>query len=128
MIEQGRWSEAGKLWSDSAAAAQFSDGLKGYPEVHLEIGELGRMEGAVSWLSRSVDDNPRGVFNRLFFASALAMAGRSDEARIQMAEFQRLRPGFTLGQFRAREPSDTEPFRRQRELVYQGLRVAGIPE
>jgi hypothetical protein len=46
LIEQGRWSEAGKLWSDSAAAAQFSDGLKGYPEVHLEIGELGRMEGA----------------------------------------------------------------------------------
>jgi hypothetical protein len=46
LIEQKRWSEAEKLWSDSAAAAQFSAGLKGYPEVHLEIGELGRMEGA----------------------------------------------------------------------------------
>ena len=45
-----------------------------------------------------------------------------------MAAFQRLRPAFTLGQFRAREPSDTDAFRRQRERVYEGLRLAGMPE
>jgi hypothetical protein len=46
LIEQGRWSEAESLWAESATAGQFSASLKGYPEVHLEIGELGRMEGA----------------------------------------------------------------------------------
>jgi adenylate cyclase len=97
--------------------------FRGVAELHL-----GHVDGAVSWLSRSVDGNPRGVFNRLFLASALGCAGRVDEARAQMAEFQRLRPGFTLAQFRAREPSDVEPFQRQRERVYEGLRLAGMPE
>ena len=46
LIEQGRWSEAEKLWGDSSAAAEFSGKLKGYADVHIEIGELGRMEGA----------------------------------------------------------------------------------
>ncbi len=44
LIEQGRWAEAGKLWSDSSAAANFGNQLR--PKAHLEIGDLGETEGA----------------------------------------------------------------------------------
>lgn len=65
---------------------------------------------------------------RLFLAGALGAAGRAGEAQLQMAQFQRLRPGFSLRQLRAVEPSDDPTFQRQRERLYAGLRVAGMPE
>lgn len=47
LIEQKRWSEAEKLWGDARTAAQFSATLKKRnSEVHLEVGELGDLEGA----------------------------------------------------------------------------------
>jgi hypothetical protein len=46
LIEQKRWSEAEKLWGDARTAAQFTATLKRDSEVHLEIGELGNLEGA----------------------------------------------------------------------------------
>jgi hypothetical protein len=67
-------------------------------------------------------------FGRLFLARALGVSGRVPEAQAQMAQLQQLRPGFTLSRFRAVEPSDAAPFRKQRERVYEGLRRAGMPE
>lgn len=47
LIEQQRWTEANKLWSDSAGATKFAGELAQYAEVHLEIGNPGDEEGAV---------------------------------------------------------------------------------
>lgn len=46
LIEQKRWSDAEKLWGDSTAATEFTSSLRRHSDVHLEIGELGDMEGA----------------------------------------------------------------------------------
>lgn len=46
LIEQKRWAEANALWGDSADASKFAAELAQYPEVHLEIGNPGGMEGA----------------------------------------------------------------------------------
>ena len=46
LIEQGRWSEAAKLWSNADSASGFATELKRYPDVHLEIGSPGESEGA----------------------------------------------------------------------------------
>jgi hypothetical protein len=46
LIEQKRFAEARALWGDPNSAAQFESKLKGYSEVHLEIGNPGDMEGA----------------------------------------------------------------------------------
>jgi len=46
LIEQGRWAEAAKLWGNADGPSDFAVQLKRYREVHLEIGELGDMEGA----------------------------------------------------------------------------------
>ena len=46
LIEQRRFAEARALWGDPTSATQFESRLKGYSEVHLEIGNPGDMEGA----------------------------------------------------------------------------------
>jgi hypothetical protein len=46
LIEQGRFAEAEKLWGDAGSARSFVAQLKDYPELHLEIGDLGQPEGA----------------------------------------------------------------------------------
>ncbi|PJG51726.1 guanylate cyclase [Bradyrhizobium forestalis] len=89
---------------------------------------LGRDDEAVAWLRRSVDLNSRSSFGHLFLASALALAGQEAAARVEMAEFRRLNPDFTLSRFKAVEPSDRPAFLAQRQRVYEGLRRAGMPE
>jgi tetratricopeptide (TPR) repeat protein len=90
--------------------------------------QLGNDAAAVEWLRRSVALNPGSRFGRLFYASALALAGREEEARAQMAEFQRLAPGFTLTRMKQLEPSEEPEFLAQRQRIYEGLRRAGMPE
>ena len=46
LIEQGRWSESWKLWSDAEAAKAFDRNWRDDAEVHMEIGKPGDMEGA----------------------------------------------------------------------------------
>jgi len=46
LIEQGRWTEASRLWGSSEAADRFAANFKDNRETHLEIGDLGKPEGA----------------------------------------------------------------------------------
>jgi len=46
LIEQHRMKDAQALWGNSDSASDFSVQLRRYPEVHLEIGTPGDMEGA----------------------------------------------------------------------------------
>ena len=46
LIEQGRWTESWKLWSNAAAARQFDRNWRDFSDVHLEIGKPGDSEGA----------------------------------------------------------------------------------
>ena len=46
LIEQGRWTESWTLWSSADAAKAFDRNWRNVPEVHLEIGKPGDMEGA----------------------------------------------------------------------------------
>jgi hypothetical protein len=52
LIEQKRFGEAAKLWSDAEAAAAFAKQLP--PGTHLEIGELGQTEGAAGSIYTTV--------------------------------------------------------------------------
>ena len=46
LIEQHRMKEAQALWGSGDSASDFAVQLRRYPEVHLEIGAPGDMEGA----------------------------------------------------------------------------------
>lgn len=53
LIEEKRFAEAAKLWSDAEAASNFAKELD-QKEVHLEIGPLGETEGAAGSIYTSV--------------------------------------------------------------------------
>jgi hypothetical protein len=46
LIEQGRWTESWKLWSNPDAAKEFDRNWRSDSEVHMEIGKPGDSEGA----------------------------------------------------------------------------------
>ena len=46
LMEQGRWTESWKLWSNAASAKQFDRNWRDDSEVHIEIGKPGDTEGA----------------------------------------------------------------------------------
>jgi TolB-like protein/Tfp pilus assembly protein PilF len=89
---------------------------------------LGQDAAAVQSLAHGAKATPPAPFAHLYLASALALAGRIEEARAQVAQFPQLYPGVTLSRWRDLEVSDEPEFLKQRERVYQGLRRAGMPE
>jgi len=46
LIEQGRWTESWKLWSNADDARAFDRNWRDDSEVHMEIGKPGESEGA----------------------------------------------------------------------------------
>ncbi|MBI5276620.1 MAG: winged helix-turn-helix domain-containing protein [Burkholderiales bacterium] len=89
---------------------------------------LGQDEAAVQSLAHGSTDASPAPYAHLYLASALALSGRLDEARAQVARFPQLYPGVTLGRMRTQEASNAPEFLRQQERVYAGLRRAGMPD
>jgi tetratricopeptide (TPR) repeat protein len=89
---------------------------------------LGQDTPAVESLAHGAAATPPAPFAHLYLASALALSGRIEEARTQVAQFPQLYPGVTLSRWRALEVSDAPEFLKQRERVDEGLRRAGMPE
>jgi hypothetical protein len=54
LIEQGRWTESWKLWSNPDSAKQFDRNWRSDSEVHMEIGKPGHTEGAAGSIYATV--------------------------------------------------------------------------
>jgi TolB-like protein len=83
---------------------------------------------AIVWLRRSVEANrnhPGAHFN---LAAALALVGELDEARAAAQAGLALNPSFSIRRSRANAPSSHPVYLAGRERVYEGLRIAGVPE
>ena len=89
---------------------------------------LGKLERAVERLRKSVEINPNHEIACFILAAALALAGRQAEAAEACAAGLRLAPNFTLAKFRAQVRSNNPIYLSQRERVYEGMRLAGVPE
>ncbi|WP_342730709.1 winged helix-turn-helix domain-containing protein [Bradyrhizobium sp. B117] len=89
---------------------------------------LGADVEAVAWLRRSIEANRNHPIPHCFLAAALALLGSPDEARAAAQAGLVLNPTFTLRRFRARAASDHPAYLAGRERVYEGLRMAGVPE
>ena len=89
---------------------------------------LGCDEEAVAWLNRSIELNPNNPVPHFFLGAALSCLGRPDEARDAARAGLELNPGFTIARFRSLTFSDNAVYRAQRERVYEGMRMAGVPE
>ena len=66
---------------------------------------------------------------RIFYlAAVLAHAGELDEARATAQAGLALNPSFSIRRFRTNTPSNNPVYLAGRERVYEGLRMAGVPE
>jgi TolB-like protein len=89
---------------------------------------LGRVVHGLGSLRKSVEINPHWALSQFVLAGALALAGLSTDSDEVCAIARRLAPNFTIAKFRAEAVSDSPVYLAQRELFYEGLRLAGVPE
>jgi class 3 adenylate cyclase/TolB-like protein/tetratricopeptide (TPR) repeat protein len=93
---------------------------------------LGRDQEAIRYLRMALEANPNAVSSHAFLAAAYALTGRLDEARAELAQHNRLRPGATVANFRRSTPVPlrmTGPgYQQMFERLKDGLRKAGMPE
>jgi tetratricopeptide (TPR) repeat protein len=129
-----------KLYSGRGAEmeAHVQEALRVSPHdlrVYLWMGFVGYakvFEGAdaeaVAWLRRSVEANRNYALACFYLASALAHLGELDEARTAAQAGIALNPGFTIHRYRGTVPSTHPKYLAGRERVYEGMRMAGVPE
>ena len=88
----------------------------------------GREEEAVAWLNRSIELGRNWPLPHLWLAAAFARLGRLEEAREAARAGLELNPGFTIARLRSSAFSDNPIYLAGRERVYEGMRLAGVPE
>ena len=82
------------------------------------------------WHRRSIDANRNFPHTHFHLAAALAHLGRLDEARSAVKAGLALNPTYAISRDRAvwTAVSDDPAFLTSLELVFEGLRKAGVPE
>jgi TolB-like protein/Flp pilus assembly protein TadD len=83
---------------------------------------------AIVWFRRSIEANRNYPIAHLYLAAVLAHVGELDEARATARAGLTLNPSFSIRRFRANAPSDHAEYLAGRERLYNGLRLAGVPE
>jgi TolB-like protein/Tfp pilus assembly protein PilF len=95
----------------------------GMAELHM-----GNDDAAILWLNRAIDTGTPVARHQAYMASALALAGRMAQAQAALATFRDARPAATIASLRASARSTIATFLTQQERLFQGLRLAGLPE
>jgi TolB-like protein len=96
--------------------------------VGIAKAQIGAYEEAVVWLRRSIDANRNMPYTHFNLAAALALLGRLDEARAAAQAGLTLDRAFTIRRFQRQLLSDNPTYLAKRERVYEGMRLAGVPE
>jgi len=89
---------------------------------------LGDTAAAVSWLRRCVEANRNYSIAHIHLAAALGLSGELDEARAAARAGLALDPKFTIRDYRLGAASDNPTYVASRERIYEGMRIAGLPE
>jgi tetratricopeptide (TPR) repeat protein len=83
---------------------------------------------ATVWLRRSLEANRNHPMAHFLLAAVLAHVGELDEARATAGAGLALNPSFSIRRYRTYTPSNHPVYLAGRERVYEGLRMAGVPE
>src|SRR5580692_6802995 len=132
----------GKIFTGRAeeAEAHINDALRLSPrdmsayvwltEAGIAKNHLGECEQAVLWCRRAIEANRNYPDAHFHLASALARLGRLDEARSAVKSGLALNPSFTVSRARINwtAMSDDPAHPQQLAPIFEGLRMAGLPE
>jgi len=83
---------------------------------------------AVSWFRRSIEVNRNYPLAHFVFAATLALLGSLDQAKAAAKAGLALNPSYTIRRFREGASSDNPTYLAARERIYEGMRMAGVPE
>ena len=83
---------------------------------------------ALVWLRRAIEANRNYPIGHFHIAAALARLGLLDDARAAVQAGLTLDPNFTIRRYRSHVASDNPIYLAGRERVYNGMRMAGVPE
>ncbi|MFH1932236.1 MAG: tetratricopeptide repeat protein [Pseudomonadota bacterium] len=83
---------------------------------------LGRFEEAVSMYKKTIALTPNNIFAHLGLAGACGIMGKEEEAKAAAAEVLRINPKFSIEYFAK------VSIAYDKELFFEGLRKAGLPE
>jgi len=83
---------------------------------------------AVTWLRQGLERNYNYPAGHFALAAAQALLGSQSEARAAANAGLALDPTFTMRLYRAGAMSDNPIYLAGRERIYQGMRIAGVPE
>jgi tetratricopeptide (TPR) repeat protein len=89
---------------------------------------LSRDEEALERLNRSIELNPNTPVPRFCLAAVLPYVDDVEDAREAARAGLELNPSFTIARVRSQTSSDHPVYLAGRERMYEGLRLAGIPE
>jgi TolB-like protein/class 3 adenylate cyclase len=90
--------------------------------------QIGAPVEAVNWFHRSIELNRNYPIVHFGLATALALLGSLDQAKAAADAGLTLDPSFTICRFRNGASSDNPTYLAKRERIYQGMRMAGVPE
>ena len=79
-------------------------------------------------MRRGIEANRNFPIAHFFLAAALALLGALDEARAAAQAGLALNPSFTIRRYRTNAASDNPTYLAGRERIYEGMRMAGVPE
>jgi len=89
---------------------------------------LGDDEEAVAWLRRAIEINRNLPNAHFYLAAALANLGQLKESQAAVVAGLAINPTYTINGFRTGSSSDNPKFLAQRERIYKGMQMAGVPE
>jgi TolB-like protein len=83
---------------------------------------------AVAWFRRCLEANRNFPNAHFLLAAALALVGEPDQAQAAAQAGLALNPGFTVNTYRTNAVSDNPTYLAGRKRIFEGLRLAGVPE
>jgi adenylate cyclase len=85
----------------------------------------GNYEEAAAWAEKAVTQRPRHLVTVLTYMASYAMVGRVEEARAACETYRKLDPDARMSNISERMPIRSD---KERERLFEGLRLAGLPE
>ncbi len=89
---------------------------------------LGRDEEAIVWLRHSIEANRNLPMSHLYLAAALALLGKTTEARASAMNGLALNASLTVSRLHETAANANPVLIAGRERVCEGLRKAGVPD
>jgi TolB-like protein/DNA-binding winged helix-turn-helix (wHTH) protein len=93
--------------------------------AHLQLDQYDK---AVVWLTRSIETGTPITLTQAYLASALALSGNVRKAGEVLKVFLAQSPATTLADFIERDGRNGIDYMEQNRHIYEGLRIAGLPE